>query len=309
MKKHTIKLLGIVCLLLAHLQIRGQGCSDAGVCTAPSLHSAQRPGEYQNTVKLAATFGAADEGTAVFSPTLYMNWAIAEKTQLQARLPYHIISGDLADVSGLGDITLNIAQQLYNAKGYQVQASAGIKLPTNDADKTEDGRPLPMVYQTSLGTVDLLLGASVNYKQWMLGIGYQQPLTDANKNGFLTQTWIADQSFSDAREYENSRDLERKGDLVLRVQRNFKFRKLNLSASLLPILHLGKDSYLDASGTRREIDGSDGLTLNATVNAAFKLAKHIDLNVLLASPLAVRDHRPDGLTRAFVISPSLTYRF
>ena len=40
----------------------------------------------------------------------------------------------------------------------------GVKLPTNQANLTYKDSILPMVYQSSLGTVDLIFGVNYNFR-------------------------------------------------------------------------------------------------------------------------------------------------
>ena len=59
--------------------------------------------------------------------------------------------------------------------------------------------------------------------------------------------------------------------------------------------------YPDLTFEEIEIEGSSGLTLNATVQAEIKSGQHNKLNLSLGFPLLVRKVRPDGLTRSFVM--------
>jgi hypothetical protein len=78
---------------------------------------------------------------------------------------------------------------------------------------------------------------------------------------------------------------------------------------LLPIYHLGEDEYTDMDGMVKSIQGSDGLTLNATLfmDIALSLSSSLELNV--GFPFIVRDTRPDGLTRGYVMGAEYGIRF
>jgi hypothetical protein len=49
--------------------------------------------------------------------------------------------------------------------------------------------------------------------------------------------------------------------------------------------------------------------LNATGFIELTLNQHWSLGLMGGVPLVVRDVRPDGLTRSFVIAPQLSYQF
>ena len=56
----------------------------------------------------------------------------------------------------------------------------GLKVPFTDGNLKENGVPLPMDFQPSLGTYDLILGVSHQYKNFNFVVAYQQPLTQNN---------------------------------------------------------------------------------------------------------------------------------
>jgi len=66
---------------------------------------------------------------------------------------------------------------------------------------------------------------------------------------------------------------------------------------------------LDRPFQRREIDGSEGLTLNLTADLRYQLNSSWWLEASMGSPLVVREVRPDGLTRALVANVGLRYAF
>ncbi|BDD06405.1 hypothetical protein [Aureibacter tunicatorum] len=307
---------GLSTVLFALLLIFGininasaQGCSDAGICTAPSVSSgAGEEDGFNSSISLELPYGIGDDGVSIFSPTLVGTYAISPKTIAQIKLPFVFASGNLGSVSGLGDITTSLTRELISNTDYKLMATVGVRIGVNNADATENNKPLPMVYQTSLGTTDLLLGISAKYKAWLFALGYQQNLTGENGNEFLMNSpaWVGNEHVS---EYPDSRMLNRKPDLMIRIERKFEIGKLNLYAGLLPIFHLGEDEYLDMEGNNMKIEGSSGLTLNANVNLRYRMADNIDLGLNIGAPLIVRETRPDGLTRAFVISPSIKFLF
>ncbi|MGB8193763.1 MAG: hypothetical protein WCF67_17660, partial [Chitinophagaceae bacterium] len=117
---------------------------------------------------------------------------------------------------------------------------------------------------------------------------------------------------SGAGKYPSSNDFNRKGDVLLRSAYNFMLhKKLNVHAGLLAIYHLAEDTYIDAniSNSPISIKGSKGTTLNITAAANYALNNKISIGLSGGIPLIVRDVRPDGLTRHFVIAPELIIKF
>jgi len=92
---------------------------------------------------------------------------------------------------------------------------------------------------------------------------------------------------------------------------HFTKNKWTFIPGLLGIYHLGEDSYIDGSISNKPIllKGSSGLTLNGTLSVFYKVNQKISLGIVSGTPFVVRDIRPDGLTRKFVVSPELTINF
>ncbi|MBK6827330.1 MAG: hypothetical protein IPG86_10835 [Chitinophagaceae bacterium] len=164
-----------------------------------------------------------------------------------------------------------------------------------------------MVYQPTLGTTDLLAGVNISSRQWGFALAYQQPITSNNKNSFLASEYPPGHT---AMKYPSANQFNRKSDLVARIVRNFKAQSsLTFQPGLLGIYHTGTDSYLDESGNKKTIAGSQGLTINALLNLQFRTGKKSEVTLSSGTPLVVRSVRPDGLTRKFVLSLEYAFRF
>lgn len=284
----------IICFLGLLHPAQSQGCSDAGICSIENI----KPGtiEFQegNQFKAGIGYGNADHGIAVISP--YITYTRTFKNfSLEARMLALSQSGNETSSFGLSDIYLvsnfRLAQNL--------QATAGFKIPLSKANKKLNGLPLPMDYQSSLGTVDLLLGAQYTVNRFMFAVAYQQPLSQ-NSNTFLVDDYPSDSDFN---KFLSTNNYVRKGDLLLRISRSIPFGdKVIITPSLLPIYHLGNDGFTDLLSEEQEIIGSEGLTLNLNVYADFVVGPNSNIQVNLGSPLIVREARPDGLTRSFVLN-------
>jgi hypothetical protein len=165
-----------------------------------------------------------------------------------------------------------------------------------------------MQYQSSLGTVDLIAGVAVSHERWKAAAGWQQPITGINRNHFLPQYW----QNGKAAAYPPTNDFNRKGDVLLRTSyRLLKKHNWSLEGGLLGIYHLGEDTYINANISNKPIAirGSQGLTMNATALLDINLSRRWSLGLQGGVPLVVRDVRPDGLSRSFVVAPQITFHF
>lgn len=287
----------------------GQGCSDAGVCT---LHSIKNNAEgheskdgKKNDVSVGFAYGIGERSTNNYTGYLEYTRTLTKRTSVTGKLGYSFINGELANTNGLTDLFLSVNHAFDINKKWQKSFVAGVKLPFDGADIVEDGIHLPMPYQTSLGTTDLVLAINYNRKSFGATLALQQPLKTQNENKFLPGDYPAQPL---TLKYWPSNKFERKGDLVGRVSWNFKTgERFSIRPSLLGIYHLANDTYADDNKMRRPIYNSTGLTLNGNVFFDYRLKNGNGFELSLGTPFIVRDQRPDGLTREFVAS--LEYQF
>jgi hypothetical protein len=278
-----------------------QGCSDAGVCTIDSFkpHDHDENDEGQNTFKAGLNYGAADYDITVFGTYLDFRRRVSDRLSLDAKLTTLSQSGNDISNFGLSDIYVN---GNYKA-GKNVAFTLGFKIPLSDANTKENGLALPMDYQSSLGTFDLVVGIGYAIQKLQLLAAIQQPLTQ-NSNGFLSDLYP---SASPLSEFQSTNQFKRSGDVLLRASYPLNIgKKFVFTPSLLPIYHLGNDKFTDIDGIEKEIDGSQGLTLNWNTYFDFHINEKHALQLSLGAPFIVRDTRPDGLTRSFVAN--LEYR-
>lgn len=300
MKNTLIILFALVCV---NQFANAQGCSDAGFCSAGSMKSGGDQGQSDFTLSLPFALGEQLASIFIIQPEL--NYKIGEKQKIQIKLAYQIVSGDLGHTNGLGDPIVTYSRIIKEKNGWITIANLGARFAVNDANKkSESNRPLPMPYQTSLGTYDIIAGLALKNDHWNFAFGYQQPLIQNNNNGFYHDSAVS----NDELNYFESRNLVRKGDIMLRAERTEEWEKLKITAGFLPIYHLGRDEVTTSMG-KMKIPNSEGLTLNINFNMSYKLKENTYIGLVGASPLLVRQNRPDGLTRAFVASPYFIYKF
>ena len=279
----------------------GQGCSDAGFCTINSFkpNSSDSIKALNSQFKIGAFFGKADNSISVYGNYLEYNRQLNEKFGLDLKLTTLAQNGNNISVFGLSDVFVNAN---YKASE-KLKITLGAKIPLSNANKSLENLPLPMDYQASLGTFDLIFGIGYEIKKIQLVAAIQQPLTQ-NDNQFIANNYPAN---SKLRAFQTTNKYKRSGDVLLRVSYPVSLNpKLKLTPSILPIYHLANDKYTDEFNVEKEIIGSQGLTLNGTVYLDYEINHRNILQLNIGMPFVVRDVRPDGLTRSFIAN--LEYR-
>ncbi|MGB8192560.1 MAG: hypothetical protein WCF67_11610, partial [Chitinophagaceae bacterium] len=188
--KTTIILTAIL-LFTGISEIYGQGCSDAGFCTIGNLAASKHDtaAAHRHQLKFISSFGVGDEDVFIFTPALEYNFRFSERFSVQSKLTVNYASGNLGTAAGLGDLYLSGTYNFKSETHWKTSATLGTKLPLNQGNLKEGNRSLPMQYQSSLGTVDLIAGVSLISTHWQFAAGWQQPLTGINRNNFLPAYW------------------------------------------------------------------------------------------------------------------------
>jgi len=289
----------------------GQGCSDAGVCSIGGMGSGLSGSDFSSTIIFSHSFGIASTSEG---PDGTSNFTLIQKTQLEgrfkifnrsylyAKIPFQFATGDLGNAAAIGDIALSFSQEFTIAEHRALITVGGI-IPTNDSDLSEGGRDLPMDYQSSLGSYDLIIGGSYFLENWQFAVGYQHPF-NRNGNGFLYSLWTDN---DDALRYFESNQLKRGDDLIIRIEKRFDLPRSTIYAGVLPIIRLQKDEIIKNDEVVR-LSGSQGLTFNLNFTLEKNLSKRLNFRLAVGGPLIWRKTRADGLTRALVVTPALLYR-
>lgn len=300
-----------------------QGCSDAGFCTM----GAMKPDQPYNkkialklrTMEISFYRGETTLTPIVFVATADLNFSLNRKNTFQVKLPYQWVTGRLANTSSMGDISLCFTRNIFSSEKFDINLSFGGKIPTNNSDfSTADGNALPMYYQTSLGTYDLISGISLINRNWLFATGIQVPLNQ-NKNNFDWHRWDANNPSPDpveqayVQQYANASQLQRGTDVMLRVERNFRFSRFNCSVGLLPIYRITADKITNFKGERTSFDlkGNEavGLAMSWITTAGYNFNVRSGVKLLVGHKIVQRDFSPDGLTREWVTSFTYIYRF
>lgn len=297
-----------------------QGCSDAGFCTM----GAMRPDQiYSKKIDLKLRSveynfyrGKTTTTPIVYAHTIEFNASINTLNTLQIKVPYMYVNGNLGSNQGLGDISLSYTRSLKPIKGWNFSGTFGVKIPTNNSNSNFSSEntsnidvPLPMYYQVSLGSFDLVAGASLLKKDWLLATGIQVALTE-NENRFSIGDWSAYPSQGYLRNYDEGRNLKRGTDIMLRIERNFRFVNYNFSIGLLPIYRITRDEvFLPDRNERVQLPGTTGLALSTLLSFGYSLDVRNKLKLIYGYKITDREINPDGLTRDNVLSVSYIYQF
>ncbi len=300
------------------LSALSQGCSDAGFCTMGAMKPDQ-PYNKKIALKLRSMEFSFYRGTTTLTPVIYvatadLNFTLNSKNAFQVKLPYQAIEGRLANTNSIGDISLCFTRSIYSSDAFDLNLSLGSKIPTNKSDKSTNGLPLPMYYQTSLGTYDVIAGLSLINRKWLFATGIQIPLNQ-NNNQFIWSAWAGTDEEPYVNQYNQAKDLRRGIDVMLRVERNFRFSKVNFSAGLLPIYRIQRDEFTKSGQTANSIQErvspkeGKGLALSAIATVGYNFNVQSGIKLLVGHKLRQRDINPDGLSRVFVFSFTYFYRF
>ena len=309
------KVISFSLLFFFFLSVNGQGCSDAGFCTM----GAMRPNQFfkkkinfrLRSIELSQYYANTKFNDNIYSTTIDLNVGLTPKTSFQVKLPYTVVVGKLDKNKGFGDFSFSFTRALIQNEKYQLNATLGAKVPTNNSNQKDDeGHSFTMYFQTSLGTYDAVAGLSFITKKWLIAIGCQQPLNE-NGNQFTKKTWTLTGSPDStiAKQYPNSTNLKRGNDLMFRIERNFRFSRFNCYLGLLNIYRINKDIVSNEKGLRAEINNSNGLVINLLTGAGYNFSAKTGIKFLLGIKLKDREFNPDGLSREMVGTLGYEYRF
>ncbi len=302
-KQISLQIICIIILLLSYTHSIAQGCSDAGICTINSAKPHHNTEDvFKNRIKVGVAAGLADYDILVLSSYVEYNRSLTQKLSADIRINGLMQNGNSVSTSGLSDLYLTLNYKLFPKIGL----TGGIKIPMNKADRAQDGQPLPMDYQSSLGTKDLLFGISGQIQRLQLVLAFQQPITQ-NDNNFISSDYPMSSIFNTI---QSTNEFIRSSDLVARISYPFQLsEKFSITPGILPIYHLFEDKYTDKNMIQQSIKGSDGLTLNLNAFADYIISKKSAIQFNIGFPVINRESRPDGLTRSFIGTFEYQYKF
>ena len=280
--------------------IQAQGCSDAGICSIGTPHENLSKAA-KNQIEVSTILGAGESDTHYFSPSVTYTRNFNERWDAAAKITSSFASGSFGQRGSIGDAYLLVNYKPASGKIFKWSYTAGAKIPFNRANLKINNHPLPLDYQSSLGTFDFLGAANLSYKKFDFNMAVQIPVFNINANSYFAE-------YSGTDDFPTTNLFERKPDMLFRTIYTIKTKKITFKPNLLFIYHLGEDTYENIYGRRLSIAGSQGLTVNGNLISTYNLnAASIELS--LATPFVVRDIRPDGLTRKYTVGISYKTRF
>jgi hypothetical protein len=291
----------------------GQGCSDAGFCTLGAMRPNQSFANKKNvklrSLELTHYIGYTKFKDIISTTLLDVNTSIGTRSNLQFKLPYTYCTGPLGSSMSFGDISYSFTYVLKTNDQFQLLTTVGGKIPTNNSNQlSDDGRPLPMYNQTSLGTYDFIAGASFLARNWLFATGIQMAF---NQNGsqFKWGDWKSSPLTLTANEYPPSWNLKRGTDVMLRIERNFRSTKWNAYIGLLTIYRITKDEISKGIESNRiKVDKTTGAAITALTGVGYKFSTRVALKGLFGMKIINRETNPDGLSREWVTSLSVEFK-
>jgi hypothetical protein len=297
------KILLVFGLILSVNYMFAQGCSDAGICSINhSFQSDEK--QFKNTLEFITIYSLGEADLVYFSPYISYTKRFNERFSFTSKITFSTANGSFGTRSQFGDAFVigNYTFKEKNKKQWSVLT--GFKFPFTASNLKINGNSLPLDYQSSLGTIDLFLGTNLNYKRWDFNAALQLPIVNLNKNSYFKEYGGTD-------DFSSTNLFERKPDALVRATYSIKTvnKKFTFKPNMLFIYHLGEDSFENIFGQRENIKGSDGLTVNGNLITSYAFTKQSSVELSIATPFVVRDVRPDGLTRSFVLGLQYQYSF
>lgn len=296
------KVLIIVWLFLVNVGY-SQGCSDAGICT---INKGFQQGEitFKNDLEISAIYSLGEADLVYVSPYVSYTKRFNERYSFTAKVTFSTATGSFGTRSQFGDAFLVGNYVFKENNNRQWSALLGFKFPFTASNLKINGYSLPLDYQSSLGTIDVFVGANYRYKKWNFNMALQLPIINLNKNSYFSE-------YAGTDDFPSTNLFQRQPDALIRTTYMIQTvnKRISFKPNLLFIYHLGEDSFENIFGQREHIKGSDGLTINGNLLTSYKLTGQSQIELSLAAPFVVRTIRPDGLTRSFVVGLQYQYSF
>jgi hypothetical protein len=286
--------------------IYAQGCSDAGFCSLGALKNVSGYDQPKHQLDFGFNFGYGEQKTLTYNPYVQYGVALNQHWHIQGKLTSTYAKGYLGEKFNLGDV---FGVATYTPTNSNLHFIGGIKIPLTTAnDKNAAGLALPLDYQSSLGTYDVIGGVNYIFRKHLeLNLALQLPVIQNNNSTFSPGLYPAD---SRTNNFPPTTNFERKPDLLFRLGYYIKLpAAISLKPNLLAIYHLGQDTFEDPQGIRNQLIGTKGLTINQGIILAKQFENNNRLELVAAMPIKARQVRADGLTRKWVLNIQYSLAF
>jgi hypothetical protein len=283
----------IVVLFLVVNNISYSQCSDAGVCTLGS-HKQQEEEEANSNSSVSLTgrigYSGKDDDVTYNSITVSGSFGLTNNLNASFSIPFNMQSGPAGDFSGIGDLIIGVSLTQPLDKKSSIDVKLGGKFATGNANQgtTPGGTSLPLIYQSGMGTNDILLGVTYNYDDFSATLGGQIPL-DRSKNEFS--------------QVKRGTDLLLGLGYTLEPSRNFF-----VTGEVITIKRLSQSNII-LGGAEFDVPDSDFLQMNIQISTNYIISNNFGVNFSGAIPLMKRETNVDGTKRAFTVSAGASYFF
>jgi hypothetical protein len=292
--------------------VMSQYSGDAGLGTADNFMTFN-PLFYptKNMIRLETSVSLSEQNVWVTRPQLISTFKIYKKGAIELRLPFSVHIGNFGENASMADVQMFWGHEWVNRNNFRFSSRLGVAIPPNNSNSLNRGMPMPMVYQTSLGSYDALATLDFRYKTWLFSVGYQQPL-NSNNNQFLHLYFPNNQ---EAERYSESNHLLRSPDISLSGAKEFYLRRFLLGVGVNTIWHFRNDRYEYISADfppvkqTRELPNTKSITMNIYGRVSYKITDNWLIWLSVGAPVYTKKSRPDGLIRYFSILPAFSYSF
>lgn len=292
----------LVFLLGTTFYIQAQGCSDAGICSLTSIQN-KEISTYKNLLEIGAIYGLGLNDIQYYAPYVTYKRDFNAKWAMSGKITYSQAQGEFGTRGQFGDAYLSGIYKSTVKDNKQWRSLLAFKFPFSSGNLKISYNALPMDYQASLGTFDCIVSESYGYHHWDFNLAFQIPVFNNNRNSYFKE-------YAPTNEFVTTNLFERKPDALFRTSYTINATSsLSFKPNFLFIYHLGNDTYEDIFGNRKTIENSEGLTINANLVANYSVSKQSTFEFNVASPLVVREIRPDGLTRSLTVGLIYKYMF
>jgi hypothetical protein len=286
-----------------------QGCSDAGFCSLGALKNVSIDNQPKHIIDFGFNFGYGEQKTLTYNPYLQYGVTLTDKWFIQGKITSTYAKGFLGDKFNLGDIYGVVTYKPTMDDNNAIHLIGGIKIPLTTAnDKNANGLPLPLDYQSSIGTYDVIGGINyVFHKHLEADLALQLPVIQNNKSTFSPTLYSVD---SRTEHFAPTTNFERKPDALFRLGYYINLpAAITIKPNLLFIYHLGEDTFEQSNGVRVALIGTKGLTINEGITLTKRFKNNNQLELLTAMPIKGRTVRADGLTRKWVLNVQYSVAF
>jgi len=299
----NLRLVFLPLFMLFYQMASAQGCSDAGVCSATQHIQKEDTTISHHHFSITQSVALGDRNAWITGSIFNYRYQVSSRLSFGLSLPFSLTSGNLGTTYGIGDMIISSEIGFLQQSKNHLNLFIAAKIASNQANKQFDSHAMPMVYQQSSGTNDIIGALNWSHSEWFFAIGYQHAF-NSNSNDFRASDFPKD---SDAASYHSSAYLKRGDDIMLRVQKVFNIKgRSKIKAGILPIFRLQEDE-IKIDHQYQKVENSSGLTLNLYAGWVHHLNNKISGELQIAAPPITREVRVDGTTRTFVINYILSF--